>query len=292
MSTNKKDILKSMTKKWIYSLFFTTFNLLGVYLIVNEINWLLIVLISILILLGFYTIFADTFESVGTKFDETITDSLQPFLLPITVIAIILIAFVDKLLPGGVVIKKLINDHILILTPALIIIAVVIVIKRDYKFKKIIDSINEINNRLVKYNPLYSTELTFRNAIEDLQKVSIKDVALDFSIDSLKQMGSLGFIKIDVSFGSYTQKLFDIVEKSKSSVLGTFTFRPKFIHDKIQSNADPINNTNLKYLKLLNDKKYSNKVRLRILSIDEIQEILNNALQTMKNSKTATLLEL
>ena len=140
----------------------------------------------------------------------------------------------------------------------------------------------------IKYNPLYSSEYTFKDSIENLQKVSIKDVALQFSIDSLKQMGTYGFVKIDVSFGDYTKKLLSIVEKLEISVLGSLTFRPKIIYKGIENNHHYCDNYDLIYLKLLNEKNIK-KIRFVILSDFEVLGILNDANDQLEKNPKLTL---
>jgi hypothetical protein len=302
---------KTDWSKWIYAAAFTIVNTVICVLVTHDINPWHAVLLFLIFTVAVFAIIYDTLESM---FEKYVLTFFEKWLFPAFFIVVVLI-FVSSILSTflpkwSTSIKGTIFDNMPYISSSLALLAIYLVFKRDLKYKKTVDekeldlqvqitelqkltdNINKINDRLIKYNPLYSTEATFKNAIDHLQDVSVADVALDFSIESLKQMGKLGFLKIDVSFGDYTQKLFDIVGKSKSSVLGSFTFRPKLIYDEIQSNSNAENNSNLKYLKLLNEKTYTNKIRLVILSKDEIKEILNDALESLTNTVDATLIEI
>ncbi len=308
MSTEPQNNRKSVWSKWIYGTVFTLVNTVICMLVTNDINPWHAVLLFMIFIIAVVAIIYDTLESI---FEKYVLTFFEKWLFPVFFFVVVLI-FVSSILSTflpkwSTSIKGTIFDNMPYISSSLALLAIYLVFKRDLKYKKTVndkefdlqtqisklqnltDNINKINDRLIKYNPLYSTEATFKNAIDDLQGISIADVALDFSIESLKQMGKLGFLKIDVSFGDYTQKLFEIVVKSKKSVLGSFTFRPKLIYDEIQSNPNSENNCNLKYLNLLNDKVYSNKIRLVILSKEEIIEILSDAYASMKNTENATL---
>jgi hypothetical protein len=308
MSTEPENSDKPVWSKWIYGAVFTVVNTVICMLVANDINPWHAVLLFMIFIVAVVAIIYDTLESVFEKFVLTF---FEKWLFPVFSFVIVLI-FVSSILSNflpkwSTSIKGTIFDNMPYVSSSLALLAIYLVFKRDLKYKKTVsdkeldlqtqisklqnltDNINKINDRLIKYNPLYSTEATFKNAIDHLQGISIADVALDFSIESLKQMGKLGFLKIDVSFGDYTQKLFEIVMKSKNSVLGSFTFRPKLIYDEIQSNPDSENNCNLKYLKLLNEKDYSNKIRLVILSKEEIIGILADAYANMENTENAKL---
>lgn len=311
MSTEPKNTRKSVWFKWLFGLVFTLVNTVICILVTHDINPWHGFLLFVIFIIAAVAILFDTLENLFEKHALTF---FEKWLFPVFSIVVILI-FVSSVLSNflpkwSTFIKGTIFDNIPYISSSLALLAIYLVFKRDLKYKKTVidkeldlniqisklqeltENINKINDRLIKYNPLYSTEATFKNAIDHLQDVSVADVALNFSIESLKQIGKLGFLKIDVSFGDYTRKLFDIVEKSKSSVIGTFTFRPKLIYDEIQSNSDVENNTNLKYLKLLNDKSYTNKIRLVILSKDEIKGILKNALENMKETSNAIFCEI
>lgn len=312
MSTENSEPRSKLDKRNIlYLLLFTIANLVGVYLVTNETNWIMYLFLGLIMLFGLVAFMTDSFDFIGEYFEKIFEDKIEILSFALIFLVLFLASYLDKFFPSsGKGFKDSLHDTIPLISLAFALVSIVLILKRDFKYKRTVkekeadlksqieqvqnltDNINKINDRLIKYNPLYSTEATFKNAIDHLQDVSVADVALDFSIESLKQIGKLGFLKIDVSFGDYTQKLFDIVWKSKSSVLGSFTFRPKLIYDEIQSNSDAENNSNLKYLKLLNEKTYTNKIRLVILSKDEIKEILNDALVSMSNTENATLSEI
>lgn len=309
-SEEKNSNSKFQIPNWLVAIAFIIANTVICYLVVKGINVWQIVLFVLIFFIAVIAIIYDTLENI---FKKNILSFLEKWLFPLFSIVIGLI-FVSSIL--SLFIPKwssyvigIAFDNMPYVSSSLALLAIYLVLKRDLRYRKtvgdrekdmkiyidelkiITENINNINDKLVKYNPLYSTEQTFKDTIEDLQKLSIKDVALDFSIDSLKQIGKLGFIKIDVSFGEYTKKLFEIVGKSKISVLGSFTFRPEFIHSEILKNPDPENNSDLQYLKLLNDKKYK-KIRLAILSKSEIKIILSKALDKMSKSEKAILEEI
>jgi hypothetical protein len=310
MSTEPQNRRKSVLSKWIYGAVFTLVNTGICMLVTNDINPWHAVLLFMIFIVAVVAIIYDTLESIFEKYVKYVLSFFEKCLFPVFFFVVVLI-FVSSILSTFLPkwsssIKGTIFDNMPYISSSLALLAIYLVFKRDLKYKKTVsdkefdlqtqisklqnltDNINKINDRLIKYNPLYSTEATFKNAIDHLQGISIADVALDFSIESLKQMGELGFLKIDVSFGDYTQKLFEIVVKSKKSVLGSFTFRPKLIYDEIQSSPDAENNSNLKYLKLLNEKTYTNKIRLVILSKEDIKGILSDALASMKKTEDAT----
>jgi len=229
---------KTDWSKWIYAAAFTIVNTVICVLVTHDINPWHAVLLFLIFTVAVFAIIYDTLESM---FEKYVLTFFEKWLFPAFFIVVVLI-FVSSILSTflpkwSTSIKGTIFDNMPYISSSLALLAIYLVFKRDLKYKKTVDekeldlqvqitelqkltdNINKINDRLIKYNPLYSTEATFKNAIDHLQDVSVADVALDFSIESLKQMGKLGFLKIDVSFGDYTQKLFDIVGKSKSSVL-------------------------------------------------------------------------
>lgn len=315
MSTEPKNKdLEKKLPKWIYGAVFTIVNTAICLLVTHDINPWHVLLLALIFLITAVAIIYDTLEYMFEKYEKYMLSFFEKRLFSVFFIVIVLIIIspiLTTFLPKwSTTIKGEIFDNITYIASSLALFAIFLVFKRDLKYKKTVgdkekdlkvqteqlkkltDDINKINERLIKYNPLYATESTFKNAIDHLRDVSVADVALDFSIDSLKQMGKLGFLKIDVSFGDYTHKLFEIVEKSRTSVIGSFTFRPKLIHDEIRANPDPSNNSNLKYLTLLKAKSYQNKIRLIILSKKEIKEMLNEALSSMDNSGFGTLNEI
>lgn len=311
MPAEQQKNRKSNWDKWIYGGVFTIVNTVICTLITNDYNPWHIVLLLLIFILATFAILFDTLEN---KFNISYLDFFEKRLSPIFITVIILIfisSIFSNFLPSwSTLIAGTIFDNISYISSSLALLAIFLVFKRDLRYNQTViekesvlnsqimrlndltENINNINDRLIKYNPLYSTESTFKNAIYNLKNLSVADVALNFSIESLQQIGTLGFIKIDVSFGDYTAKLFEIVNKSKSSVVGSFTFRPKIINDEIKSSPSTRDNCNLKYLKLLNDKAYSKKIRLVILSLEEIKNMLKDAYNEMEINPALTLEEI
>ncbi len=226
MSTENSEQRNKLDRRNILYLFiFTTANLVGVYLVTNETNWMMYVYLGLIMLFGIVAFLTDLFDFIGEYFEKLFEDKIEILSFALIFLVLFLASYLDKFFPNtGKGFKESLHDTIPLISIAFALVSIVLILKRDFKYKrtvkekeadlksqidqvqKLIDNINKINDRLIKYNPLYSTEATFKNAIDQLQGVSIADVALDFSIESLKQMGKLGFLKIDVSFGDYTQK--------------------------------------------------------------------------------------
>ena len=129
----------------LYSIIFTALNLVGVYLIVNKFDWILMAFVMFVILSGFYIIFANLINEIDLHFNEKIPDIAHRFFLSTTIIASLFIAYTDTLIPGGANIKKYI-EYMPIFIPAIIIIAIAIVLERDYKFKKVVDDLNNLHD--------------------------------------------------------------------------------------------------------------------------------------------------
>lgn len=296
--------------KWIYGIAFTLINTGICVLVANDINPWHVFIFFILILFAALVVYYDKFESI-IKFDfSKFTDTSLQSLFFYSFILILLSSVVSLFIPkSSTFIKSYISDNLPYISSSLALLVVGIIFQRDLKYKKTVadkeeeianqklelqkikDDINNLNDHLIKYNPLYSTESTFKNAINKMQTLSTKGVANNFSFNSLNDFAKYGFYKIDASFDDYTTNLFELVNQSNKSVFGSFTFRPKKLFPKLK-NANSENNIDIQYFETIKIKQGYDKTRIVILSKDEIKGILDDALQTLLNSKTATLSEI
>lgn len=290
-----------LNKKILFAscLIFTISNTVITYLIAEKINWMYYVINGVMVLVAFLLIITDIIEYIGEKLEVIFNEDRISYIILFLICSIILAIYLDKFLPSSFAIKESFVSHLSTIATTISLVCIIIILKRDFKYKRLtklneekleetkrqIETIflntSKVNENLVKYNPLYSTEHTFKDVVDRLHSVSVSSIALEFSKKSLEQIAKLGFLKIDVSFAEYTRYLFRIIENSSKSIIGSFTFRPKLIYDEMYKIKRKEDNPRLAYIEMINTKKYNFKIRFVILSIDEIEQILTDALNEM-----------
>lgn len=294
--------MKAKKTLLMYGSIFTIINIIGLYLIVENINWIWIVTYLLMIGLALFLLFVDSYEPYDERIQKMFYEDNNTVPTIILLFAIFASISLDKFIPQSFQTKKIFEDNLPSIAIFISLACILIILKRDFKYKRtfkenenkleqtrqqldqILENTKQVNEKLVKYNPLYSTEYTFKDVIDRLHIISAPKIALEFSVKSLNNIAKYGFLKIDVSFAEYTRYLYRTIENSRKSIIGSFTFRPKVIYEDIKNTPNETDNNRLEYVKKINSKDYETKIRIVILSISEIEQILDDAKNSMINN--------
>jgi len=158
------------------------------------------------------------------------------------------------------------------------------------KLDKTTEELKDVSSQLMDYNthPIIATKDSFKQSTEKLFLLtSLKEIALEFALDSLEQLNTKAYIQIDTELNYYTKNLSLFIEKSKTEIIGTYTLRPKIIYEQFidpETSSDFIN-----YLKTFKEKNLSKK-RIVVFELEEIIAILEEALFE-RNGENFALIE-
>ncbi|NUO09172.1 MAG: hypothetical protein HUU08_10905 [Candidatus Brocadia sp.] len=129
----------------------------------------------------------------------------------------------------------------------------------------------------VEHNPIIRSLPDISKKIQEIPNLTIKNGSLDFAVDSFKKMANEGFVQVNIPMKDYIKYLILIAQNAKQCIYGSNIFRPIKTIEDIYSNTQGIS----EYLNIILESKCKRKIRINILSKEDIKGIIMDAIKAL-----------
>lgn len=129
----------------------------------------------------------------------------------------------------------------------------------------------------VEHDPILRSLPDISKKIREIPNLTIKNGSLDFAVDSLKKTATEGFVQINIPMKDYIKYLILLAQNAKQCIYGTNIFRPIKTIEDIYSNTQGIS----EYLNIILENKCKHKIRINILSKEDIKGIIIDAIKAL-----------
>lgn len=249
---------------------------------------LYIIVFVIAIIIPFLIIMLD---SLGMFSVKKWINIYRKIILPIIFILFLIVPFILDVIGVTAIFKS--TESLFLLSFSFLVMALFTYLGLIFSTgDKLKDIEEKVNNSITKLNvthsnverihtnlnthPIFASKDSFKIIIEKLLELkSTKELAMHFALESLEQISTTAFVKIDISFKEYTKKLLDFIERTNNSIIGTYTFRPKKLYDELVAKKN--NKLKKDYIRKIKNKEIDSKIRVVVFELEEILKILEDA---------------
>jgi len=143
----------------------------------------------------------------------------------------------------------------------------------------------QIKNLLEEnYQPTYYLD-PLHKKLQNIPKLTIQQSTTEFIDIAIHQINTNGFVQFDIDLDNYTGQLISFMKFARKSFCGSNIFRPKRLRDDLRK--DTLKDTTTKkifaqYFKQIRDSQCKSKIRLTVLTENEIKSIIQDSIFYLK----------